>query len=195
MPRRIFIIHGWDGHPGEGWLPWLKLKLEARGFLAATLAMPNPRRPVIDEWVSAIRKAVGAADPDTFLVGHSIGAQAILRYVESLPDDQRIGGAVFVAGWVTLAPAAYEQEGDEETAQPWMETPINWDRIKSHAGGFTAIFSDDDPYVPIADVEVFREKLGADIIIEHEKGHFSGGEGMAELPGVFDAVLKRAEHS
>lgn len=193
MSKRVFIVHGWDGHPEEGWLPWLKRALEARGFFATALAMPNPRRPIIDEWIAAIRKAVGAADRDTFLVGHSIGAQAILRYLESLSADQRIGGAVFVAGWVTLTSAAYEQEGDEETAQPWLKTPINWEKVKSRASGFTAIFSDDDPFVPLADVEIFQQKLDADIIIEHGKGHFSGSDGVIELPSALDAVFKHAE--
>ena len=193
MPKHVFIIHGWDGDPEEGWFPWLKRELKARGFLATALAMPNPRRPIIDEWVGAIRKAVGAANRDIFLVGHSIGAQAILRYIESLPDDQRIGGAVFIAGWVTLTSAAYEQEGDEETARPWLETPINWERVKQHAGGFTAIFSDGDPFVLIADVEIFKQKLGADIIIAHGKSHFSGSDGVVELPKALEAILKYAE--
>lgn len=195
MQKRVFIIHGWDGHPEEGWFPWLKRVLEARGFFATALVMPNPRRPIIDEWIAAIRKAVGAADRDTFLVGHSIGAQAILRYLESLSADQRIGGAVFVAGWVTLASAAYEQEGDEETAKPWLEKPINWEKVKSRASGFTAIFSDGDPFVPLADVEIFQQKLDADIIIEHGKGHFSGSDGVIELPSALSAVLKHAEIS
>lgn len=22
--KRVFITHGWDGYPEEGWFPWLK---------------------------------------------------------------------------------------------------------------------------------------------------------------------------
>lgn len=100
---------------------------------------------------------------------------------------------MFVAGWVTLTSAAYEQKGDEETAKPWLETPIDWERVKSHAANFAAIFSDNDPFVPLADAEVFREKLlNAEIIIEHEKGHFSGSDGVTELPSALDTVLKQA---
>jgi len=29
--KRVFIIHGWGGNPEEGWLPWLKKELEAKG--------------------------------------------------------------------------------------------------------------------------------------------------------------------
>ncbi|MDP3727448.1 MAG: alpha/beta hydrolase [bacterium] len=193
MTKRAFIIHGWDGSPEEGWFPWLKGELETRGFSVIIPAMPDPRHPVIEAWVSHIHSAVGTPDEQTFLIGHSIGAQAVIRYLQELEADQKIGGAIFVAGWVTLTPAAYEQEGDEKTAQPWLETPINWEKVKSHAAHVTAICSDDDPFVPRADAEVFREQIGAEVIIEQGKGHFGGDDGITELPSVRNAILKYAE--
>ena len=30
--KRVYIIHGWEGYPEEGWFPWLKKELEDRGF-------------------------------------------------------------------------------------------------------------------------------------------------------------------
>jgi hypothetical protein len=27
MARKVIIAHGWDGHPQEGWFPWLKSTL------------------------------------------------------------------------------------------------------------------------------------------------------------------------
>jgi len=30
MQKRVFIIHGWDGYPEEGWFPWLKKKLKEK---------------------------------------------------------------------------------------------------------------------------------------------------------------------
>ena len=29
--KKVFIIHGWEGYPEEGWFPWLKKELESRG--------------------------------------------------------------------------------------------------------------------------------------------------------------------
>ena len=191
--KRVFIIHGWDGYPEEGWFPWLKRELETRGFNVSIPAMPDSRHPTISAWVSHVRHEVGVPDGQTFLVGHSIGAQAIIRYLEGLWAYEKIGRAVFVAGWVTLAHAAYEEEGDEETAKPWLEMPIDWEKVKSRANGFAAIFSDNDPFVPLADVEVFRQRLNAGIMIEHNKGHFSGSDGVTELPSALNAVLKHAQ--
>jgi predicted alpha/beta hydrolase family esterase len=48
----------------------------------------------------------------------------------------------------------------------------------------TCIFSDNDPDVPLSDAELFKEKLGAEIIVEHEKGHFDDDAGVKELESV-----------
>jgi len=196
MAKRVFIIHGWEGYPEEGWFPWLKKELEAKGFEVYVPAMPNTNEPEINAWISCLAKQVGHADEGTFFVGHSIGCQAILRYLESLPENQKVGGAVFVAGWVNLfLDVIKEEEGDEsscEIAKPWLETPIKWGKILSHTKNFAAIFSDNDRYVPLKDKEIFREKLNAKIIVEHEKGHFRGSDGIVALPVVLNELLKMA---
>ncbi len=37
---------------------------------------------------------IGNPDNETYLVGHSLGSPTILRYLESLQDDQMIGGGL-----------------------------------------------------------------------------------------------------
>lgn len=193
MEKRVFIIHGWDGSPEEGCFPWLKAELEKRGFAVFNPPMPDPLHPQIKVWVQFLKERIGVPDEHTYVVGHSIGSQTILRYLESLKDGEKIGGAVFLAGWVHLTDAAYEDENDEKIAKPWLETPLHWQKIKSRSGKFVAIFSDDDPVVPLRDSKIFEEKLGAKIIIEHGKKHFSGSTGIRELPSILDAVLVIAQ--
>src|SRR3989339_2187551 len=106
--KRVFIIHGWDGYPEEGIFPWLKLKLEKSGFEVFNPAMPEPLNPKIETWVPFLGEQIGTPDENTYLFGHSIGSQAILRYLESLPKEMKIGGAVFLAGWINLTDKAYE---------------------------------------------------------------------------------------
>jgi predicted alpha/beta hydrolase family esterase len=193
--KRVFIIHGWDGYPEEGIFPFLKEELQNRGFAVFTPLMPDPLRPKIETWVHFLAEEVGIPDEDTILFGHSIGVQGvqtILRYLESLPKNTKIGGAVFLAGWVHLTKEAYETDEDAEIAKPWLETPLNWNKIKSHLDKCIAIFSDNDPFVPISDANIFEDNLGAEIIIEHGKEHFSGSSGIKELQSAFDSVLKIA---
>lgn len=189
MQKRAFIIHGWDGYPEEGWFPWLKKELEKKGFKTATPAMPNSLKPKIKTWVNFLSKQIGIPDENTFLIGHSMGARTIIRYLESLPKNAKIGGVTLVAGGVHLNDTAYECEEDKETARPWIETPINWGKVKTHTDNFVCVFSDNDPYIPLQDAEIFKEKLSAKIIIEHNKKHFSGCDGIYELQSVFE-VLK-----
>lgn len=193
--ERVFIVHGWDGRPDEGCFPWLKTELEKKGFLVYAPAMPEPLHPKIDTWVTFLKEQVGTPDEYTFFVGHSIGCQTILRFFEILPTNTQVGGAVLLAPWIHLTDEAYETEEDSEIAKPWIQTQLLWDKIKSHSNKFIAIFSDNDPLVPLTDSKIFEEKLGTQTIVEHNKEHFSGSSGIKELPSLLDAVLKLRDNS
>lgn len=185
--KRFFIIHGWGGYPDEGWFPWLKKELEQKGFQTEVPSMPKPESPEIAMWVSHISKVVGEVDEQTFFIGHSIGCQAILRYLETLPVGKKVGGVVFVAGFFTLT----NLETDEEKgiALPWLETVIDFESVKKHSEKFVAIFSDNDKFVPLDNKKLFEQRLGAKTIVEHNKGHFSGSDEITELPIVLRAIL------
>ena len=185
--KRVFIVHGWDGDPDEGWFPWLKKELEQKGFRVQVPAMPESAEPKIESWVSHLSKIVGDVDETTLFVGHSIGCQTVLRYLESLPVDKKIGGAVFVAGWFTLM--NMETEEEKEIAKPWLETKIDFEKVKHHTKKFFAVFSDNDNVVPRGNKKLFEEKLGAKTATEHRMGHFSGSDGVKELRCVLEAIL------
>ena len=82
MTKRVFIIHGWEGNPNEGWFPWLKENLEARGFDVHIPTMPNPDEPDMKDWINTLKDIVGPVDENTNFIGHSIGCNAILRFLE-----------------------------------------------------------------------------------------------------------------
>ena len=189
MNKRVFIVHGWSGHPKEGWFPWLKKELEQQGFQVSVPQLPDSDTPRISSWVPTLASAVGTPDEQTYFVGHSMGCSTIVRYLETLPEGVKIGGAVFVAGFfkhLTL-------EGETESvpiAEPWLKTPVDFQKVRSHLDKSVAIFSDNDPYVPLDNQDDFRDKLGSEIIIEHGKWHFNEGNGVMELPSALESVLK-----
>lgn len=185
MEKRIFVVHGWGGSPDAEWFPWIKKELKNSGFKVTVPKMPNTKEPDINEWVPYLSKLVGTPDEQTFFIGHSIGCQTILRYLQTI--NIKVGGIIFVAGWIGLKLEAYEGEEDEEIAKPWIETPLDWEKIKSNCDRFTALFSDNDPFVSVSDSEVFKEKLGAKIIIEKNKSHY---EKLTELPIIVDELMK-----
>jgi len=152
--------------------------------------MPDSGNPKIEVWIPFLAEQVGIPDTDTYFVGHSVGSQTVLRYLASLPAGVRVGGAVFVAPWLALDEETIREEGPEsvEIAKPWVETPIDWEKVRTHADKFFAIFSDDDPFVPIENQKFFEERLGAKNVMEHAKGHFSESDGIVELPIVLEQL-------
>tara|TARA_Y100000310_G_scaffold202483_1_gene202697 strand:+ start:33114 stop:33695 length:582 start_codon:yes stop_codon:yes gene_type:complete len=193
MAKRVFIVHGWDGFPGEGWFPWLKMELEAKGFEVFVPQMPDASNPRIQNWVPAVKQVVGSPDQDTYFVGHSMGCQAIARYLESLPEDVVVGGAIFVAGFFKRLTGVDNNPEEKEIDRHWLTTPLDLAKVKPHLKRSVALFSDDDPFVPADNQGDFKEKLGSEVIVEHGKKHFSGSTGTLEIPVVLEKLLEMAK--
>jgi len=186
MSKRVFIVHGWGGNPKEGWFPWLKRKLEDCGAEVRVLSMPNPENPKINEWVPFLYEQVENPDKYTYFIGHSIGCQTILRYLEK--TKSKAGGAIFVAGWFDLKGL---NEGDKRIASPWIERPIDFDKVKQNLNKVTAFFSNNDPYVDLeSNSKIFRDNLEAVIRVEEKKGHFSGEDNITEFPALLEEATK-----
>jgi len=179
--KRAIIVHGYQGEPMAGWRPWMKRGLEARGWKVSIPAMPNPNEPRLDGWVAAIGKEVGRADADCYLVGHSLGCIAILRYLEKCKG--KVGGALLVAGFVGGLGEGFE------ALENFFKKPVDWKSVKGACPKMVAIFSDNDPYVPLSQEKIVREKLGAKTIVLNGRGHFSSSEGVTELPEALEELL------
>jgi predicted alpha/beta hydrolase family esterase len=189
MPKRIFIIHGWGGIVNEGWLGWLKEELALKGFEVFPLQMPNTNEPRIKAWVDAINKEVGKIDKNTFFVGHSIGCQAIVRYLSSLSAAEVSGGAVFVAGFFKRLTNMGSDNLSRDIINEWLGSSLDLISVKRHLLSSAAIFSDNDPYVPMDNVHDFQNILESKIIIEHQQGHFSGDSGLPKYDIILNTVL------
>lgn len=181
MKPKVYIIHGWDGYPKEGWFPWTKRELEKRGFVVRVPQLPMDHLPHIKRWVPHLQKLIKKSDENTYLVGHSAGCITILRWLETLGLGQRIGGAVLVAGFT-------DDLGYKELSN-YFKTPIGWRKIKSHCKNFVVIHSKNDPYVPFRHGLIFKKKLGAKLIVRPNMKHFSGGEGCVTLPDVVREIF------
>ncbi len=185
--KRAIIVHCWEGTPEYCWYPSVKKELEAKGFEVKVPAFPDTEHPKQNAWVPYLVKEIGQPDENLYLIGHSVGCITIMRYLETLPENQRVGGVVFVAGFT-------EDLGYDEI-KTFFETPVDFEKIKSSSkNGFAAIHSDNDPHVDLKYADIFKEKLDAEITIKHNMGHFSGaieGENSCmELPDAVESVEK-----
>lgn len=182
MIKKIYFIHGWGDNSVElSWVSWVRNECQKKNIEFVAFKLPNSKEPKIKEWVNFLKENVEELDEEVLFLGHSIGCQTILRYLEELPIDKKIGGCIFVAGWLNLLDAAYEEEDDKEIAKPWLETPINFKIVKKHCNNFLSIFSDDDECVPLTDAKIFEKKLGSEIVIKKNEGHFDETERIDEI--------------
>jgi len=195
MKKQVFIVHAWGYSPKNNWYPWIKKELKNKDFVVEIPLMPNTESPKIETWVPYLSKIANRIDQNTFFIGHSVGCQTIIRYLEHLPLNKQVGGAVFIAGFFSTGDSALIGLTNEERKiiRPWLNTPIDLEKVKSHLPKSVAIFSTNDPYVPLRDKEIFEKELRAKIIIEKNRGHFEEGSGITELPVVLKSLLEIAK--
>jgi predicted alpha/beta hydrolase family esterase len=151
--------------------------------------MSHNDEPVIERWVGELADAVSIPDENTYFVGHSIGCQAILRYVEKA--NIKVGGAVFVAGWFNLD--NLETDEEKEVAAPWIDDPIDIEKLKILIPKSTLIISDNDPYGCLEENKEKFAELGSEVQVFHDAGHFTADDDFTTLPEALDAILKMAQ--
>ena len=115
MQKRVFIVHRWEGNSQSDWYPYIRSELKNKGFIVEIPEMPDSLNPKIDKWVSTLKNLIKNPDSNTFFIGHSIGCQTILRYLDSLNKDIKIGGAIFVSGWFNIKYFENEEVKADET--------------------------------------------------------------------------------
>ena len=180
--KRVVIVHGYEGRPEGGWKPWLKKELEEDGFFVEVPAMPNPDFPNLQEWLSCLEKTINGLEEEIFLVGHSLGCISIVRFLETLPEEIKVGGAVFVAPFLRKLEIPKIVE--------FTENPLEVKKAKKHLLKNISIISEDDPTVPLDIAMDFANKMGSEIVIDNGKGHFGQKSGIKELSSALEAILK-----
>lgn len=122
-------------------------------------------------------------------MGHSIGCQAILRFLEKSDKGEVCGGVIMVVPWIELFDLETPEEN--EIAAEWNKDAINFQEVKKKSEIFFAIFSDNDPCVPLEINKMFfEEAMGVKTFIEENNRHFGGDDGICELPIVLNILKK-----
>ncbi len=182
--KRVILAHGWNDAPTNGWLGWLATQLQSRGIEVVAPAFPRPQMPRTKEWVETLRGAAGALTKDTVLVGYSLGAPTVLRFLNDYPDEVRVRGVVLVAGF-----------GDDPSGilNGLFKPALDFEKLIDRAQVRVCIYSDNDYLVAPRRSQKLAISLAAREIIELGGGHFVARRGFpgatAELSVVLEAVL------
>lgn len=185
---KIYLIHGWGDSPNsEAWFGWLEKQCKEKEWKLIMPKMPDTNNPKIKDWIGKLKEIV-KPNEKIILIGHSIGCQTIMRYLEILPEEIKIKACIFVAPWTQLFKKVIEKEEGKkglEIIKPWLKTPIHFEKIKDNCKSFLAFFSDNDPYVPLPESELFKQKLNAKIIIKENNKHFNETQ---EIPEIIEFI-------
>ncbi len=173
--KKVFLIHGFMGRPNGGWRPWLMAELNKDKIYACALPMPNPENPQRDEWVKAISDAVGDFPEEVFLVGHSLGVPAILRYLETFSENKKIGGAILVSGPSSILNPE-NKESKLRKIDNFLDSPFDYISIKQKSKNFCVIHGESDDKVPLEHPKIISENLDCQKIILPNMGHLDDNE-------------------
>lgn len=189
--KKVYLIHGFESWPNRGFLPWLMSELFKRAkIFAVSLEMPCPELPLVGEWVKKINEEIKEPDQNKYLVGHSLGVPAILRYLESLQVGEKIGAVFLVAGFSNPLNVDHpDSDSDFRKFDNFFEKPFNFEYIKERCGKFYIIHGDKDHIVPINEAEILNKELGAQLLILEGAGHFQSSK-VFELPELLELILK-----
>ena len=181
--KKVFLIHGFKGEANGGWRPKLMSDLAHKGIWACALSMPNPSEPKKSAWVKEITRIVGKPNKDIFLVGHSLGVPAILRYLESISTGI-IGGAVLVSGPTHALPKARHNH----LIAHFVNTPFDFKKIKKVCKKFVVIHGDNDTMVPFHHAEELADSLSCRLISIPNGGHLGNSAGYYDLPEALQSL-------
>lgn len=100
MKKEVLFIHsaGPQG-PDEGsskLVAYLHTALGA-GYLLRCPALPEPENPRYEAWKGTIYRELGVPGSEVILIGHSLGASIVLKYLSEEPCKRSIAGLFLIA--------------------------------------------------------------------------------------------------
>ena len=175
----FIIIHGAYGNPEENWFPWLKYELESLGHSVYIPKFPTPKGQNLENWLKVFEEYKRRLDVNSVLIGHSTGAVFVLNLIERL--DHPIKSAYFVSGFTRLL----SNPIFDPINRSFVDRKFNWEKIKKNCKHFTVYHSDNDSYVPLDNGRELARKLGVQLILVKDAGHFNTRSGYSK----FDILL------
>jgi predicted alpha/beta hydrolase family esterase len=187
MMKQALLLHGTDGSPELIWIPWLKAKLEAKGYHVWAPLLPENHTPNRETYGKFLLENSEYDLTDAILIGHSSGAVEVLN----LLDDARtphVKLAVMVSAWAGGRPNGYAA-ANTQFENLFPEAGFDFAKMREKAGAISFLHSDNDPYCPLEQAQFLAEQLSAPITIVPGGGHL--GKQYAELPELWKLIEPR----
>lgn len=203
---QFVIFHGAYGNPEGNWFPELKERLEDLGQEVLAPQFPvdtwnnvveqgeGYHSPIqtLDNWLKVFEKEILPKlkkDEKICFIGHSLGPVFILHCVERF--HIQLDCAIFVSPF--LGPL--EQWEFNAVNDTFYKTDFDFNELKELIPLSYVLYSDNDPYVPETQPNLFAQKLGSSIIPVRRAGHLNSEVNLNELPLVLELCKTRLDLS
>lgn len=164
--KQALILHGTDNNSTGNWFPWLRKKLEKKGWNVWVPDLPHADKPSIKRYNKYIfSNKDWKFSENTTLIGHSSGAVAILGLLQNLPKNTVIDTCILIG--------SFKNNLGWDAMDGLFEEPFSFELIKKHAKKFIFIHSDNDPYCPLEHAKYLSHKLSGELIIKKGQKHFN----------------------
>jgi predicted alpha/beta hydrolase family esterase len=184
----IVVSHAYGSDEHSVWYPYLRDELQQLGHTVDVPNLPATQAPRLASWRDAFAvRATAAPAHDTVLVGHSVGAVNILRFLEQRDPDR---DGVFTGAVLVATPA--HEVGYDALAE-FFAQPFAWSKIRRTARRLHVLTAADDPVLipnPMEHVGTLVTQLGATGTITPTGGHFgSAPDDHIEVPEAVRLIL------
>lgn len=184
MKKQVLLIHGGttfdtygeylaflknqkidlDRYRGERWANSLGAKL-GRRFDVLQPHWPNATNAKYEEWKIMLGKIARALKNNVILVGHSLGAIFLAKYLSENRFPKKIRATFLIAG-------PYDAKNLDESLGDFT-LPKSLKRLEKQGGRIFLYQSEDDKIVPFAHVGKYKRALPSAIVrIFKKRGHF-----------------------
>ncbi len=197
MKQQIFVIHGGTAFDTyEEYFEYLKTKevslerlqgidwkMNLQEKLGDTFEvflpkMPNAQNAVYAEWCIWFEKFLPLLNDGLILVGHSLGAVFLAKYLSEHDVAKKISGTLLVA-----PPFAT----DEGRILPQFAITTSLEKLEQQGGKVIIYHSKDDLVVPFGELKQYQDRLPTlETRIFEDRGHFN----MEEFPEIVEEIRK-----
>ena len=132
--------------------------------------------------MNVFHQDVPQVNGQTVLIGHSTGALFIPHILESL--RQPIRASYLVAGF--WGPLGSEQF--DPLNQSFIESHLDWQRVRDNSHIVKLFNGDNDPYVPSKASGLLAEKLETNITWISNGGHLNAEAGFSSFPLLLETI-------
>jgi uncharacterized protein len=179
----VMLIHGSFGKPFENWLPWLEGELTQHRVQCFVPHFPTPEYQNYQNWsliLDAYRE-IGIINQETILVGHSLGALFVAKYI--LHKKVNAKCYIAVAGF-----NRFKGKSDRfyNVNKLFFTEDAELQGLKNYIDIRHCFISDNDSHLPIEKLKEFVSLISAECHLIPGAGHFNADSGFKS----FDLLAK-----